>query len=103
MSECFEYSDKDVSMPCLYINHDLENYYAQIEMAGVKKEDIELEVSENGFCIKGKRGEKEISGCWMLGHPVDINSVMAKYDTGLLDIKMPLKNPISGGKKINIE
>ncbi|MFW3147016.1 MAG: Hsp20/alpha crystallin family protein [Thermoplasmatota archaeon] len=103
MNDCTDYPDSDVTMPCLYINHDLEKYYAQVELPGVRKEDIHLEVMENGFCLKGKRGEKEISGCWMLGHPVDAEKVKAKYDTGLLDIVMPLKNPLTNGKRIEIE
>ena len=103
MNDCTDYANSDVTMPCLYINHDLEKYYAQVELPGVQKEDIDLEVMENGFCIKGKRGEKEISGCWMLGHPVNVEEAKAKYDTGLLDIVMPLKNPLVKGKKVNIE
>jgi len=103
MNDCTDYETADVTMPCLYINHDLEKYNAQIELPGVKKEDIDLEVMENGFCLKGKRGEKEISGCWMLGHPVNTTQVKAKYDTGLLDIIMPLKKPLTGGKKIKID
>lgn len=101
MNDCMDHSD--ATMPCLYINHDLENYYASVELPGVKKEDVELEVMENGFCLKGKRGEKEISGCWMLGHSVDPERVMARYEMGLLDITMPLKNPLVKGKKIEIQ
>jgi HSP20 family protein len=87
----------------MYINHDMENYYAQVELPGVKKEDIELKVSENGLCVQGKRGEQDISGCWMLAHDVDIDSVKARYTEGLLDIVMPLRNRMNGGKSVKIE
>ena len=103
MTECYDYSDRDLNTPCMYINHDLENYYAQVEMAGVKKDDIELQVTENGLCISGNRGEKEISGCWMLAHPVEVEKVKAKYNNGLLDLTIPLKNPVKNGKKVKIE
>ena len=85
------------------IDHDLENYYAQIEMPGVKKEDIDLTVTEGSFCVRGKRGDKEVSGCWMLGHPVNADTVKAKYNEGLLDIVMPLKHRMSEGKRVNVE
>jgi HSP20 family molecular chaperone IbpA len=74
-----------------------------VELPGVKKEDIDLKVSENGVCVNGKRGEQDISGCWMLAHGIDLDSVKAKYEEGLLDIVMPLKNPMNGGKSVKIE
>jgi HSP20 family protein len=103
MTECWDNAPENTVMPCMYINHDMDNYYAQVELPGVKKEDIDLTVSENGMCIKGKRGEQEINGCWMLAHNVKTDDVKAKYDQGLLDIVMPFKNPINSGKSIKIE
>jgi|PlaIllAssembly_1097288.scaffolds.fasta_scaffold210877_2 HSP20 family molecular chaperone IbpA len=90
-------------MPCMYINHDIENYYAQVELPGVKREDIVLEVMENGLCLKGKKGENDIAGCWMLAHPISVDSVKARYESGLLDIVLPLKNKLQDGKRVNIE
>jgi len=102
MNDCTD-ENSDIIMPCMYMHHDLENYYAQVELPGVKKDNIELEVMENGLCIRGKKGEKDISGCWMLAHPVNVDSVNARYNEGLLDITMPMKNPLREGKKIDIE
>jgi HSP20 family protein len=101
MNDCTD-STADMIMPCMYMNHDLENYYAQVELPGVKKENIELEVMENGLCIKGKKGEKDIAGCWMLAHPVNVETVKANYNEGLLDIVLPMKNPLRSGKRIEI-
>lgn len=102
MNECWD-AESDKIMPCMYINHDLESYYAQVELPGVKKDEVSLEVSGNGLCIKGKKGEKDISGCWMLAHEVNVDKVEAKYNEGLLDIRLPFKNPMSGGKRIDIQ
>ena len=102
MNECWD-NQSDTIMPCMYINHDLDNYYAQIELPGVKKEDVTLEVSRNGMCIKGKKGEQDVSGCWMLAHEVNVEKVEAKYSEGLLDIRLPFKNPMTSGKKIVIQ
>lgn len=90
-------------MPCMYMNHDMENYYAQVELPGVRKEDIVLEVMENGLCLKGRKGESDIAGCWMLAHPVAVDSVKARYESGLLDIILPLKNKLKDGKRVEIE
>jgi len=103
MTECGDHYERNAAMPCMAIDHDLENYYAQIEMPGVRKEDIDLTVTEGSFCVKGKRGDKELSGCWMLGHPVNAATVKAKYSEGLLDIVMPLKHRMSEGKKVKVE
>jgi HSP20 family protein len=103
MTECMDNAPESTVMPCMYINHDMENYYAQVELPGVKKDDIDLTVSENGMCIKGKNGEQDISGCWMLAHNVQIDDVKAKYDEGLLDITLPFKHPMKSGKSVKIE
>lgn len=102
MNDCTDMTD-DVIMPCMYINHDHEAYYARMELPGVNKDDIDLEVMENGLCINGKKGEKDIAGCWMLAHPVNVEEAKASYNQGLLDIKLPMKHPLKGGKKIDIQ
>jgi len=103
MNDCTENEDAHVLMPCMYLQHDLERYYAEIELPGVKKEDIDIEVTENGMCISGNKGEMELSGCWLLTHPIKVEAVKAKYEEGLLDIDLPLKYPLSRGRKIMIE
>jgi HSP20 family molecular chaperone IbpA len=34
------------------MDHDDKNYYIQVELLGVKKEDVELEISDQSFCVR---------------------------------------------------
>jgi len=87
--------------PIVNIDHDRERYKIQVELPGVKKDDIDLEVSESSFCIRASRKDAEMAGCYFLAHPVDIDGVDASFDEGLLNVSIPFKIPIRG-KRIDI-
>ena len=87
--------------PIVNIDHDRERYKIQIELPGVKREDIDLEVSESSFCIRASRPDAEMAGCYFLAHPVDIEGTDAALDEGLLNIVIPFKLPIRG-KRIDV-
>src|SRR4030066_1718707 len=89
---------KPTLAPIMYMDHDDKNYYIQVELPGVKKEDAELEVSDQSFCVRGERGDVELLGCYILTHAVDAEKVKAKFENGLLRIEKPLKK-ISKRKK----
>ena len=92
---------KPVLSPIVNIDHDRERYKITIEMPGVKREDIDLEVSEASFCIRASREDAEMAGCYFLAHPVDINNVDASLDEDFLYISIPFKVPIRG-RRIDI-
>ncbi len=87
---------KPVLSPIVNIDHDRERYKIQVEMPGVEKDDIDLEVSEASFCIRASREDAEMAGCYFLAHPVDISRVDAALDEGFLYISIPFKVPIRG-------
>jgi HSP20 family protein len=93
---------KPTLAPIMYMDHDDKNYYIQVELPGVKKEDAELEVSDQSFCVRGERRDVELLGCYILTHAVNAEKVKAKFDNGLLSIEIPIKK-ILKGKKIAIE
>jgi len=37
----------------MYLDHDEKYYYIQVELPGVKKEELILEVSESSLCVIG--------------------------------------------------
>ena len=92
---------KAILAPTMYMDHDDKNYYIQVEMPGVKKEDVDLEVSDQSFCVRGARGEVELLGCYILAHAVNAEKVQAKFENGLLNIEIPIKK-ILKGKKVAI-
>lgn len=93
---------KPALTPAACFDHDSENYYVQIELPGVKKQDIQLSVSEQSLCVRGSREDVDLLGCWFLAHGVDEEGAKAKYENGLLSVMIPLKKPLKG-RKIPIE
>jgi HSP20 family protein len=93
---------KPTLSPIMYMDHDDKNYYIQVELPGVKKEDVELEVSDQSFCVRGERADIELLGCYILTHAVNAEKAKAKFDNGLLNMEIPIKK-ILKGKKIAIE
>jgi HSP20 family protein len=88
--------------PTIYMDHDDKNYYLQVELPGVKKENVSLEVSDQSFCVKGSRTDIDIYGCYILAHAVDGEKAKAKFEDGLLNVEIPIKK-ILKGKKVAIE
>jgi len=93
---------KPALTPTMFMDHDAKNYYIQVELPGVKKEDVVLEVSDQSFCVRGIREDFELLGCYILAHAVNGEKAKAKFENGLLNIEIPIKK-ILKGKKIKIE
>ena len=93
---------KATMAPTMYMDHNEKFYYIQVELPGVKKEDVTLEVSDQSFCVRGVRGDVELLGCYILAHAVDGEKSKAKFENGLLNIEVPIKK-ILKGKKVTIE
>ena len=82
--------------PVVSIDHDRERYMIQIELPGVKREDIELEISEGSFCIHAERNDAVMTGCYYLAHQANIEAVDAAFDGTMLYIAIPFQTPIRG-------
>jgi HSP20 family protein len=82
---------KPTLTPNAFMDHDKKFYYIQIELPGVKKEDVELSVSDQSFCVRAPREDIEFLGCYMLAHLAETNAAKAKFENGLLSIEIPLK------------
>ncbi len=88
--------------PTMYLDHDEKNYYIQVELPGVKKEDVSLEVSDSSFCVTGSRSDVDFLGCYVLMHSVNGDGAKAKFEDGLLSVEIPIRK-ILKGKKVPIE
>jgi HSP20 family protein len=81
--------------PCVCVSHDDQNgrLKIELELPGVDKKDIALEMRKDSFCVTAPRGEDtEYSGCFMLAHEVTPDKTEAKYESGLLQIFAPMKD-----------
>lgn len=85
---------------CFY--HDDEKYYIEIELPGVAKENIDVEVAEKSICISAPRNDIEFAGCWIFAHEVKPKDAKASFKDGLLKITVPLAKPMKG-VKVTIE
>ncbi len=93
---------KPVMAPTMYLDHDNKSYYIQVELPGVKKEDVTLEVSDQSMCVTGTRSDVDFQGCYVLAHPANGEGAKAKFEDGLLNVEIPIKK-ILKGKKVPIE
>ncbi len=81
---------KIILTPRVYVDRDGKNYHLEIELPGVKKKDVNLEISEQTFCIEGTRDDVEFFSCYNFGLPVNTDNVEAKFSLGLLKVTAPL-------------
>jgi len=93
--------DRKKVTPCTCFSHDDRKGALQIavEMPGVDKNSISLDMRKDSFCVSAPREETEYSGCFMLAHEVEPDRAEARYENGLLSIVAPMKD---WGKKTHI-
>ncbi|MBS3920162.1 MAG: Hsp20/alpha crystallin family protein [Deltaproteobacteria bacterium] len=80
--------------PCVCISHDRDQGHltVEMEMPGVDKKDIKLDMRKDSFCVSAPRGEDtEYAGCFMLAHDVLTDKTAARYENGLLRINAPIR------------
>jgi hypothetical protein len=53
------------------------------------------------FCVHAERDDAEITGCYFLAHPVNVEETDAAFDGSMLNVEIPFKVPIKG-KRIDI-
>lgn len=91
--------DMTVEMsPEILSDHDDEQYYIEIGLPGVKKEDIDLVVGGNHLCIKAPKKDITYTACLSLAHIIDTSKVTTKFDNGELTITAPFVHPLKGVK-----
>jgi len=80
--------------PCTCFSHDETGRGLRIEvqLPGVDKKDISLEMRKDSFCVTAPREDSEFSGCFMLSHEVEAEKTEANYENGLLRIFSPIKD-----------
>ena len=88
--------------PTAYMDHDKKLYYIEVELPGVRKEDIVLSVSDQSFCVRAPREDIEFLGCYVLAHLANIDETKAKFANGMLSMEIPLKK-MQKERKVTVE
>lgn len=108
------------NMPKVDISEGESEYYINIEVPGVSKKDIEISVKRGKLVIEGEKKSKSETKdrhfhkteCFYgkfhreidLPQDVDENNIDAKYDEGLLELKIgKSKSNASNSKKVQIK
>ena len=74
---------------CIFSDENLENLNIQIELPGVEKKDIELQMFEDGFYIVAKKEGTKYMGSYALISTVQPEKAIAGYLNGLLTVNVP--------------
>lgn len=88
--------EKTRYVPVVYISHDEMDLKIIIELAGVNKEDIKLEMTSSSVCLNASGKDVSYSGCYSLAHEIDPKKALAKFENGLLTVTIPLTKKFSG-------
>ena len=81
--------------PVACVSHDDQSGGVRIEMEmpGVDKKDISLEMRKDSFCVSALRDQHtEYSGCFNLANEVVPEKMEARYESGLLKIFAPIRD-----------
>src|SRR4030042_5956725 len=89
---------------CAYPSDDEHNQlHIEIELPGVKKEDIKFKLHEDSFYIHATKGDIEYVGSYAVCCPVKPARAKAKYEEGLLIVDVPYKEPFEDAGDVEIE
>ena len=86
-----------------FVKTDTDELIITIEMAGVSKEDIELNVTENNLIVTTPNVERKYRSSIDLQVPVEPKSSKAAYRNGILSVTLRVKGKSNKGIKISVE
>lgn len=107
---------QQVRQPPVDILDEGEDLVLEIEMPGVRKEDIHLRSQQNALqlraqtrerreeenLIQSERGQVLYQRSIPLGVEIDTEEIEANFEDGLLRVKAPKRDPTSGPRRIQI-
>jgi HSP20 family protein len=106
-------------VPAVNTREDDKAYYIEIDLPGVKKEDINVELNDNKLTVSGERKTKEevkkedyylvesrygkFQRTFTLPENVDAEHIEAEDNNGVLEIVIPKVNEPEVSKRIEIK
>lgn len=90
--------EKRVIVPMINVKHNEDDtgLSIDVDLAGAKKETVELEMGTGGFCVKGEGEDFRYESCYVLAHEVRHTEAKAKLESGLLKIRVPFRETMRG-------
>lgn len=102
------------------VHEDDQGYTVKAEIPGVRKEDIDVRIEGNqiqiGAEVKQTQESREkarvlrteryygyVSRAFSLAHDIDRNAASARYQDGVLELKLPKAAPSATSRKLAVE
>jgi HSP20 family protein len=76
---------------CMFNDERCETLNIQVDLPGVKKEDINFTFLEDGFYIIAKSKNATFRGAFALPAPVEAEKALGSFDDGYLIVNVPYK------------
>ncbi len=90
--------------PLTDVIEENDYYSITMEMPGINKQDIELEVTENGMVVDVESGNRRYHKEITFDSQVKPDSGTATYNNGILEIRVEKEKPAKGkGKRLKID
>lgn len=87
---------------CAYVDYEHLKLTLDISIPGVKKKDIGLRMHEDSFNLSAPRENIEYVAALSFCCPVKAEGAKAKYESGLLKIEVPFKDPMEDAVKVEV-
>jgi len=113
------FSEQQMRQPNLEISETDQEYLVKVEIPGIRKEDVTIDLHDGLLTVKGekkeKKEEKTETCCYTerrygrfersisLEKKVDPEGVEATYNSGVLEVKLPKVEPEITTKRIEIK
>jgi len=81
-------------------NSDEGEFVCEIHLPGVKKDEVKLRVLPELFDLKAKREHVLFTLTEYFPCELDVNSIQAKYENGLLQMKARIRDPLEDAVEI---
>ncbi len=89
--------------PLTDINEDDKNVYITYELPGVDKSDIKLTINDNNMELSVENASRKYYKNVDFSNPVNVNSAVAKFTNGVLDVTLEKVKGKSSGKTVKID
>lgn len=87
---------------CAYSDREHTKLHIEIELPGVRQEDIDLKMHEDSFALHAERDDVVFVGSYATCCSVNPDKAEAVYNNGLLKVDVPYKDAMSEAKEIKI-